>query len=225
MKRIPALCLCFLIVLSLCAPVLADGIWYCPVCGKRNDNNYCPADGTRRPDDVSSGGNQTQYASGYAVLNSKLATRTGPGTQYDEPGTFLSSGSQVRVLSRAYDSRNEIWWVQVEFSENGTLYRAYTGAKRFNGLNLNTLPEESVIGSCRVGYSQEGYYGPSYRYARIQRKVPSGVQCRIYGYVYGAGPDDSDFIQIEFYDSALQQTRRAWVPDWAVDDYILYNGF
>ena len=164
----------------------------------------------------------TDYAYVPATLNSRLATRTGPGTGYDEPGSFLDAGYGVAALSKAYDASNGIWWVQVEFSEGGALYRAYTGAKRFDGLDLAALPEEKPIGRCTIGYSMTGYYGPSYYYQPIGRSVPAGVSCTIWGYAY---QDDGDFIQIEFFDSGINQYRRAWVPDWSVDDYEMDYGF
>ena len=212
------------LVLALaCLPAMAE-TWYCPQCGRLNDSNFCPVDGTQKPalngyTGNTSAGYYTQYAYATGVLNSKLATRTGPSTKYDEPGTFLSAGRQVTVLSKAYDSRNEIWWVQVEFSAGGAQYRAYTGVKRFNGLNLQYIPEEYAIGSCTVNGKTAGYYGPSYAYKEIPRKVPSGVKCTVYGYATDGG---SDFVQIEFQDSVNNQLRRAWVPTWAVNYLNLY---
>ena len=208
----------FAILLVLLLPLSALADWYCPTCGRLNDNNFCPVDGTAMPVYSS----YTAYSTIVGVLNSKLATRTGPGTQYDEPGTFLSAGSQVLVLSKAFDQRNNIWWLQVEFSASGSLYRAYTGLKRFNNVNINAVPEERVIGRCTINQSINGYYGPGYNYRAISKKIPAGVSCTIYGY---ATAGDSDFIQVEFYDSSLQRYRRAWVYDWIVDDYEMYYGF
>ena len=222
MKRMLALLVTALLLCQM--PLALADTWYCPQCGRLNDNNFCPVDGTARPavSQSQSSGGYTQYAYVTGTLSMKLATRTGPGTEYDEPGSFLSAGKKVTVLSKAYDQRNEIWWVQVEFSEAGSTYRAYTGVKRFSGLNLNQIPEEKVIGRCTLSQSVTGYYGPGYKYRAIKEKVPSGVQCDIYGYANGG---DSDFIQIEFYDQSRSRTRRAWIPDWYADDYVMYYGF
>ena len=329
-KKILCAALCAIMLLSTALPAaLADSVWYCPKCGRQCTDNYCPSDGTPRPQGNSAGsyssgtytvyanqkanirsgpassysklgtvskgtaltavqrvasheggkdwyqiiynggtayisvscvtggsgvpqgqasttgigvssygsstgvsssgsgtptGGYTDYAYATCTLNSKLATRTGPGTTYDEPGTFLSSGSAVTVLSKAYDNANGIWWVQVEFYYGRNRYRAYTGLKRMSGLNINNVPEEYPIGSCTVNRSLECYYGPGYDYKQISRNVPAGVSCTIYGYAYG-GSQSSDFIQIEFYDSGLKCWRRAWVPDPFVDDYWMYYGF
>ncbi|MBR6185980.1 MAG: hypothetical protein IKQ41_06910 [Clostridia bacterium] len=235
MKRICAL-LAAALLLCCVLPAMAGETWYCPVCGRLNDNNFCPVDGTARPADIQETTVEnytytyaepmmnfyTEYAYVTGTLNAKLATRTGPGTLYDEPGSFLSAGSRVTVLSKAYDQRNGIWWVQVDFTESGAHYRAYTGVKRFNGLNLNLIPEDQVIGSCAVRQSLTGYYGPGYGYRAIGKKVPAGIQCEIYGY---ATDGDNDFIQIEFYDQSQNRSRRAWIPISYAEDLVMYSGY
>ena len=173
-------------------------------------NTLCMADG------------YTQYSSVWATSNRRLATRTGPGTQYDEPGSFNQAGVQYRVLSKAYDYRNEIWWVQVEIVENGGVIWGYTGAKRFDYLDLNQIPEEKVIGKCRTAFSITGYYAPVSNACPIQKNVPANVECNIYGYCYG---ENSDYILVEFYDSDIKQYRRAWIQDPFVDDYEMFYGF
>ena len=153
--------------------------------------------------------NFTYFANVTVTLNQRLATRTGPGTQYDEPGSFLSAGSRVTALSKAYDQRNGIWWVQVEFSSGGNRYRAYTGAKRFDNLNLSYLPEERVLGYCFIPFSTiTGYYGPSYSYQQIARAIPGRTDVDIIAVAKGSG---TTFYQIEFYDSGIGRSRRAWV--------------
>ncbi len=236
MKKLTALILAALL-LAACFPALADGeLWYCPVCDTWNTSNYCPNDGTPRESGYNyengvyipsveqqpSQNNYTQYASVTGTLNQRLSTRTGPSTKYDEPGTFLRAGDRVTVLSKAWDDVNEIWWLQVEFRSGGEKYRAYTGLKRFSDVNINAIPEEYPLGSCTIGYEMEGYYGPSYEYKAIARKLPAGVSCTVYGYAYGGA---SDFIQVEFYDQGLKQMRRAWVPDWSVNNLYMYYCF
>ena len=66
-------------------------------------------------------------------LLDRLSTRSGPGTQYQEPGTFFRNdtwkGKTVRVLKKA--TGNGVWWVQVDFqTDNGNSYRVWTGKKR-----------------------------------------------------------------------------------------------
>ncbi len=79
----------------------------------------------------------------YALATQKLATRTGPGTQYSEPGTFNVKGQWIRILAKAYDSGG-VLWVKCEIpTRNGTIV-AWTGWKRFDHstLDIHLVPEE-----------------------------------------------------------------------------------
>ncbi|MDO4493358.1 MAG: hypothetical protein Q4C53_05650, partial [Clostridia bacterium] len=48
MKRILSLLLAMLLLVP--CTVFAEGGWKCPACGRENSKNFCPADGTKRPD-------------------------------------------------------------------------------------------------------------------------------------------------------------------------------
>ena len=43
------------------------------------------------------------------------------------------------------------------------------------------IPEEYPLGTCTIGYEMEGYYGPSYDYRAISRKLPAGMQGCVIG--------------------------------------------
>lgn len=105
------------------------------------------------------------HAEVQATLNQTMATRTGPGTMYSEPGGFLSRGDRVTVRSKVWDATNEIWWVQVEFTPEygyyGDKIRAYTGAWRMN-VDLSRVPEEYALQNCRVIYDADAFAGPWY---------------------------------------------------------------
>ena len=77
----------------------------------------------------------------YGLAVQKLATRNGPGTTYDEKGTYNVAGQYIKVLSRAWDSRNSIWWVKCEIPYRGEIRVLWTGYKRFDS---STLPLESI---------------------------------------------------------------------------------
>ena len=79
----------------------------------------------------------------YAVLNQKIATRTGPSTKYTEPGTFLKAGDTVQVISLVYDN-NDVPWVLVDFTAYGGHRRAYTGLKRLD-ISADQIPEERPL--------------------------------------------------------------------------------
>ena len=74
-------------------------------------------------------------------LTDDLATRSGPGTEYTEQGTYLVAWQYIRVLARAWDSRNGIWWVKCEVPVRNEYRVLWTGYKRFDS---RTLPLESI---------------------------------------------------------------------------------
>ena len=144
-------------LLAAMLPACAEN-WYCPQCGRLNDGNFCPYDGTANPLRTSDEDPYEQdpfwyvyseYAYMPAVLNSRLSTRTGPGTQYDEPGSFLKAGSEVTVLSKAYDTRNEIWWLQVSFREAGREKAGPQRNRRENGRGEESLEGRGEGNACR----------------------------------------------------------------------------
>ena len=51
MRKLFSLALTLILVAALILPAFADG-WYCPSCGRYNDNNFCPKDGTKKPTDL-----------------------------------------------------------------------------------------------------------------------------------------------------------------------------
>ena len=77
----------------------------------------------------------------YGLAIEKLATRKGPGTQYEGGGTYSVKGQYIRVLSRAYDKRNGIWWIKCEIPYRKEIRILWTGYKRFDA---SRLPLESI---------------------------------------------------------------------------------
>ena len=81
----------------------------------------------------------------YGLTIDRLATRKGPGTQYDGGGTYNVKGQYIEVLARAYDKRNGIWWVKCVIPYKGENRILWTGYKRFDHeqLPLESIPIES----------------------------------------------------------------------------------
>jgi len=145
----------------------------------------------------------------------KLATRSGPGTQYDEPGTFFGKNwktTTVSALGKSWDGSN--WWVLVEFSNGGKAnYRVWTGLKRLD-VNIDQLKEVYAIGQGTVNSTSQTYRGPGKNYAKAKVKISGWKDVEAYG-------RENGYVEVEF----VQGSRwyRVWVPeeetsiDWGTD--------
>ena len=80
----------------------------------------------------------------YGLTIDKLSTRKGPGTQYKEGGTYSVKNQWIKVLAKAWDKRNGIWWVKCEIPYHGETRVLWTGWKRFDHstISLDDLIEE-----------------------------------------------------------------------------------
>ena len=139
-----------------------------------------------------------------ARLNRKIATRTGPGTKYFEPGTFLGPGDYVTVHTKVWDDVNEIWWVQVEFTEYGDTYRAYTGSHRMD-VNLSRVPEESPLATITVTQDADVFAGPGWDYVMWNDTVYRGTTATLLEVENGYG-------HIECWNGNWNQMWRVWAP-------------
>lgn len=128
-----------LLAVALVAMMLLPSVamaWYCAYCGAQNSWNFCQMCGKAKNSGGS--GSSSYTADVYALANQRISTRTGPGTQYTEGGTYYLGGQYLRLTYKAWDSRNSIYWVLVDIPGVGQLW---TGAKRFDNLDLNQLPD------------------------------------------------------------------------------------
>ncbi len=138
----------------------------------------------------------------YGTLNQRISTRTGPGTKYSEPGSFLSSGNVVKVHTKVWDNVNEIWWVQVEFTADGDTYRAYTGSWRMN-VDLSRVPQERSLGTVRVTYDADVFAGPGWEYVMWNDTVYRGTTATLLEVENGYG-------HIEYWNSWRNEYWRVW---------------
>ena len=151
-----------------------------------------------------------------AGLLMKLATRSGPGTQYDEPGTFFGKNWQtqnVKVLGKAWDG--SIWWVLVDFSNGGKAsYRVWTGLKRVD-VDINKVKEYYPKGQGTVNSTSETYRGPGGKYARANVSINGWKDVEAYG-------RENGYVEVEFQQGS--KWYRLWVPenetsiDWGTDN-------
>jgi len=143
------------------------------------------------------------------TTNQRLATRSGPGTNYTEAGSYFQAGATVRAVSSSYDSRNGIWWIQVELTYNGEQRRVYTGVKRLN-IRAEDVPAEESQGNAVLVRSVYAYWGPGYGYAMYKNAIPAGTSGEIFG-------QEGAYSQFEYYDAENQLYRRVWVPSGALE--------
>ncbi len=144
------------------------------------------------------------------TLNQRMATRSGPGTQYTELGSYFKSGTTVTAISAAYDDRNGIWWIQTEFTYRGELRRAYTGLKRLNMSVSDVSAEYVMVQSATVNRSVYAYWGPGYNYTMYKDPIPAGTEGTVWQMENG-------YAQLEFYDYTAGLTRRVWIPFSALE--------
>lgn len=151
-----------------------------------------------------------------ASLLMKLATRSGPGTQYDEPGTFFGKTwkeTTVKVLGKSYDG--SVWWVLVDFSNSGKAsYRVWTGLKRVD-VDLSKVKEINPIGQGTVDATSKTYRGPGGAYAKAKVTITDWVDVLAYS-------RENGYVEVEFEQNG--KWYRVWVPekvahiDWGTDN-------
>lgn len=150
------------------------------------------------------------------VSVSDVSTRSGPGTEYTEPGTFLYYGADVTVHTKVWDERNELHWVQIEFTSGNQRYRAYTGDWRLSG-DLTGVPYESVLDYSWFNYGTRGYAGPGYDYHYYgDIYLHQDANCRIMEV-------ENNFALVDTSGSTEGWTR-VWVPLSAVAGGTEYYG-
>ena len=148
----------------------------------------------------------------------KLATRSGPGTQYAEPGTFFGNNWQsqtVKVLRKSFDG--SIWWVQVDFRNgNKNSYRVWTGVKRVDE-DLNKVKEDQRICDCDIYPTSDTWFGPGGNYAKANISITRSACGTIRG-------RENGYVDVEYWyeDDGFDGSHRIWLPESAV--YNLYYG-
>ena len=153
-----------------------------------------------------------------ATLTKRMATRSGPSTAFDEPGSFFSAGDEVKVISKTYDEVNRLYWYQVEFQYKNEWYRAYTTDEYVN-VNPSLIPDEPALFDpldsqkiLKLTYTNFGP-GDSYKTYTYFALYP-GANVTIYAIEDG-------WAQIEYidYSSAYEPYRRGWVPLDVIYEY------
>lgn len=150
---------------------------------------------------------QVQAGGVQAKLLMRMATRSGPSTDFDELGSYYKAGHEVTALSITYDE-NDVPWVQVEFTYQGSLRRAYTGLKRVD-VNPALLRTETALGEGVLIKQTTPRYGPGKQYAPRKFNVRKDTTGTVYAIEDG-------WAQFEFYAKADGCFYRVWVPESSV---------
>ena len=145
-----------------------------------------------------------------AVLNQKMATRSGPGTKYTEEHTYPID-TEVMVL-RMERNGSSVNWVYVEFRTDGALKRVYTGRKRVDTDWEIPWGPEAPMRYARIGENcPRGRHGPGDNYQPLRsdrRMAAAGERVEVWGYENG-------WVFIE-YPYEGPKFIRLWVPEWAL---------
>ena len=154
------------------------------------------------------------YGSSCSVkLIDNLATRSGPGTQYNGCGSFKIKGQYVTALSRSYD-KGGVLWVEIEFSTGKGYRRAWTGAKRLNisVSQLSNLPDGDpgyTLGTATITGQVSPRMGPDTLFAAYSdQDFYRGTQVTVLRY-------ENDYYLVERYRTD-GQLMRSYVPAWLV---------
>ena len=142
----------------------------------------------------------------YGTLNQRMATRTGPATEYPEPGTFGAKGDRVRIISVTFD-QNDVPWVQVDLRAGSKHMRVYTGFKRISGVSLNSIPREFNYGiEQTLTQDYEPMYGPGTNYSAYAYTLRKGRTVIVQDYENG-------YAMCDFYSKSDGRWNRVWIPD------------
>lgn len=104
MKKLVSLALVLILAAIMLLPAYADG-WYCPSCGRYNDSNFCPKDGTKKPSDLNTSASKSKPKYSLRAGDSICLGTYIQGNRRDqaEPIEWIvleTSGSSALLLSR-----------------------------------------------------------------------------------------------------------------------------
>ena len=163
----------------------------------------------------------SNYTINVTVDQDKLATRTGPSTQYTGGGTLSNmKGRTVTVLSRAIDNGG-VPWLEIELEYySGAYRRCWIGAER---LYLTDRQME------RLAYDYDSFLGYGTVNTNITPSVGPGKKYIAYkDYSYQRGNrvavivslNDYYLVESMVYDQKTGEDKilRCWLPTFCIED-------
>lgn len=142
------------------------------------------------------------YAPIYAKANQKLATRSGPGTNYTDTLTYPQS-TDIQAYYLTDGSGAE--WVCISFVYRNEDYLLYTGAKRVDAYGKVPENANEETFSAYITRDITPYYGPGYNYADAKHSVPAGSA------VTGFYQTADGWLMFD-YQVPGGKLQRAWAP-------------
>ena len=141
------------------------------------------------------------------TLNQRMATRSGPGTQYTEELGTLPQDTAITLIHYVQD-KNQVPWGLVEFYRHNQLYRAYTGMKRIDVLSGSAtyVAEYGTYASTTAATTV--YYGPGTHYAARRQQLPAYKDLLVY-------QEENGFLLCEYQEGA--RVARGYVPAHATN--------
>ena len=137
-----------------------------------------------------------------AYLNQKLATRSGPGTNYTELGTY---GQNTNIVLYEQEIGGSVTWGMIEFRGNGGLIRAYTGMKRIDTDTTDIPWANTITYSATLAYDTVPRRGPGQEYAPCDQMLRAGAQLLLYH-------EELGYVMADFYYPGDDLLTRAWIP-------------
>ena len=183
---------------------LADGdIWYCPECGRQNDSNFCPKDGTARPKSIgyedsyqgySNNGPEalSDYYPGISVRMRKFdndkdrrQSYAGPGTNYSTAGAYKPYKVQY---AEAFFEENGFVFVRLCYQTVDDRY-LYFRKSDFSGVSYLPYVSEPEYWEAITISAITPSWGPSGGYTLEKEFVaPKNAKLKVFfrqnGYVY-----------------------------------------
>ena len=143
-----------------------------------------------------------RYTPHAAAANQKLATRSGPGTEYT--GT-LTYPEETKVKTYYITDGSGVDWVCFTFTYRGEDYMLYTGSKRIDSQQSLPVNREEQSFSAQIVKEVTPFFGPGYTYARAEHTVPAGSA------VQGFYQTPEGWLMFD-YQVPGGRIQRAWVP-------------
>ena len=142
------------------------------------------------------------YVAQEAKANQKLATRSGPGTDYTGTLTYPQSTKITVYYETQSPGAN---WVMIGFTYKGEDYLLYTGAKRVDTTGAVPFTDAEEGFPVQITQDLTPYYGPGYNYAYAEHSVPAGSS------VTGIYHAQDGWVMFD-YQVPGGRIQRAWAP-------------